>query len=102
MPRCSRAVMLATPGVENPSSAERDLLECSEGTRVSSPETLRRQMRVDVDQAGWLARKDVNVRIAQLAPPFVSVPPAKYGGTELVVHNLTEELVRRGHEVTLF
>jgi len=42
------------------------------------------------------------LRIAQLAPPFVPVPPAKYGGTERVVSLLTEELVRRGHSVTLF
>ncbi len=42
------------------------------------------------------------MRIAQLAPPFESVPPARYGGTERVIATLTEELVRRGHEVTLF
>ncbi len=42
------------------------------------------------------------MRIAQLAPPFESVPPARYGGTERVVFTLTEELVRRGHDVTLF
>ena len=42
------------------------------------------------------------MRIAQVAPPFQSVPPAGYGGTERVVSLLTEELVRRGHEVTLF
>src|SRR5579871_6434084 len=42
------------------------------------------------------------MRIAQVAPPFESVPPAHYGGTERVVSLLTEELVRRGHEVTLF
>jgi glycosyltransferase involved in cell wall biosynthesis len=42
------------------------------------------------------------VRIAQVAPPFETVPPARYGGTERVVATLTEELVRRGHEVTLF
>ena len=42
------------------------------------------------------------MRIAQLAPPFESVPPRAYGGTERVVHVLTEELVRRGHDVTLF
>jgi glycosyltransferase involved in cell wall biosynthesis len=41
-------------------------------------------------------------RIAQLAPPFETVPPARYGGTERVVSTLTEELVRRGHDVTLF
>ncbi|MDQ6670509.1 MAG: glycosyltransferase family 4 protein [Chloroflexota bacterium] len=42
------------------------------------------------------------MRIAQLAPPFECVPPARYGGTERVVSTLTEELVRRGHAVTLF
>jgi glycosyltransferase involved in cell wall biosynthesis len=42
------------------------------------------------------------MRIAQVAPPFERVPPSGYGGTERVVHTLTEELVRRGHEVTLF
>ncbi len=42
------------------------------------------------------------MRIAQLAPLAESVPPKGYGGTELVVSQLTEELVRRGHEVTLF
>src|SRR5579885_168467 len=42
------------------------------------------------------------MRIAQLAPVVERVPPHMYGGTELVVNLLTEELVRRGHEVTLF
>ena len=42
------------------------------------------------------------MRIAQIAPLFESVPPVRYGGTERVVHYLTEELVRRGHEVVLF
>jgi glycosyltransferase involved in cell wall biosynthesis len=42
------------------------------------------------------------MRIAQIAPLHESVPPKFYGGTERVVSWLTEELVRRGHEVTLF
>jgi glycosyltransferase involved in cell wall biosynthesis len=42
------------------------------------------------------------MRIAQVAPLWELVPPKTYGGTELVVHLLTEELVRQGHEVTLF
>jgi glycosyltransferase involved in cell wall biosynthesis len=42
------------------------------------------------------------MRIAQIAPLAESVPPKLYGGTERVVHWLTEELVRQGHEVTLF
>lgn len=49
-------------------------------------------------------RLNVNdkLRIAQLAPLHESVPPKLYGGTERVVSYITEELVRRGHEVTLF
>ena len=42
------------------------------------------------------------MRIAQVSPLFESVPPASYGGTERVVSYLTEELVRQGHDVTLF
>src|ERR1041385_5440264 len=42
------------------------------------------------------------MRIAQVAPLYESVPPKYYGGTERVVSYLTEELVREGHEVTLF
>jgi glycosyltransferase involved in cell wall biosynthesis len=42
------------------------------------------------------------LRIAQVAPLYESVPPKGYGGTERVVSYLTEELVRQGHEVTLF
>ncbi len=42
------------------------------------------------------------LRIAQVASPWYRVPPLLYGGTEFVVHYLTEELVKRGHEVTLF
>lgn len=42
------------------------------------------------------------MRIAQVAPLAESVPPPGYGGTERVVSYLTEELVRQGHQVTLF
>lgn len=42
------------------------------------------------------------MHIAQMAPLAESVPPKLYGGTERVVFWLTEELVARGHEVTLF
>ena len=41
------------------------------------------------------------LKIAQVAPFEESVPPPKYGGTELVISNVTEELVRRGYQVTL-
>src|SRR5689334_1241155 len=44
----------------------------------------------------------MQLRIAQLAPPFESIPPVGYGGTERVVSTLSEELIRRGHDVTLF
>jgi glycosyltransferase involved in cell wall biosynthesis len=42
------------------------------------------------------------MRIAQLAPPWITVPPAGYGGTEWVVQQLCDELVARGHEVVLY
>jgi len=51
------------------------------------------------DLAGSRSRR---LRIAQIAPLYESVPPRLYGGTERVVSYITEELVRRGHEVTLF
>ncbi len=41
------------------------------------------------------------MKILQVAPLWEDVPPKTYGGTELVVHILCEELVKRGHEVTL-
>jgi glycosyltransferase involved in cell wall biosynthesis len=42
------------------------------------------------------------VRIALVSTPFVTVPPPRYGGTELIVAELAEGLVARGHDVTLF
>ena len=42
------------------------------------------------------------MKIAQVAPLWESVPPQCYGGTERIVSYLTEELVRLGHDVTLF
>jgi glycosyltransferase involved in cell wall biosynthesis len=41
------------------------------------------------------------MRIVEIAPWEEPVPPAKYGGTELVVYNVTEGLVEKGHEVYL-
>ena len=42
------------------------------------------------------------MKIAQVAPLFERVPPKRYGGTERIISYLTEELVRQGHDVTLF
>ena len=42
------------------------------------------------------------MKIAQIAPPWISIPPKNYGGTEVVIYNLVEELVAQGHDVTLF
>jgi glycosyltransferase involved in cell wall biosynthesis len=42
------------------------------------------------------------MRIAQIAPPWFPVPPPGYGGVELVVAQLADHLVERGHDVTLF
>ena len=45
---------------------------------------------------------EYSLKIAQIAPLIESVPPRLYGGTERIVSYLTEELVRLGHDVTLF
>jgi glycosyltransferase involved in cell wall biosynthesis len=42
------------------------------------------------------------LRIAQIGPLYERIPPKLYGGTERIVSYITEELVRRGHDVTLF
>src|SRR5712671_4610586 len=42
------------------------------------------------------------MKIAQVSPLYESCPPRLYGGTERIVYYLTEELIRLGHEVTLF
>jgi glycosyltransferase involved in cell wall biosynthesis len=42
------------------------------------------------------------MRIAQLSPLWLEVPPFTYGGTEYMISLLTEELIKRGHQVTLF
>ena len=56
--------------------------------------------RVVVGGSGGQAEDPL--RIAMLAPPWISVPAPGYGGVESVVSTLTEALVRRGHDVTLF
>lgn len=42
------------------------------------------------------------LHIAMISTPFIPVPPRDYGGTELIVHELVEGLLDRGHHVTLF
>jgi glycosyltransferase involved in cell wall biosynthesis len=42
------------------------------------------------------------MRIALVSTPFAAVPPVHYGGTELIVHELAEGLVARGHDVALY
>jgi glycosyltransferase involved in cell wall biosynthesis len=42
------------------------------------------------------------LKIAQIAPPWIAVPPHGYGGIEWVVALLADELAERGHDVTLF
>ena len=52
--------------------------------------------------ASGIRRWASDMKIAQVSPLFERVPPAAYGGTERIISYLTEELVRRGHELTLF
>src|SRR5438067_8891897 len=57
---------------------------------------------VQSNMVSRIVEQEKPLRIAQVAPLYESVPPRYYGGTERVVSYLTEELVRQGHEVTLF
>lgn len=45
---------------------------------------------------------NTSMKIAQIAPPWLPIPPMTYGGTENVIYNLVEQQVAQGHEVTLF
>src|SRR5688500_20359089 len=47
-------------------------------------------------------KPDAPLRIAQLSPLWTRVPPSTYGGVELLLKLLVDELVARGHDVTLF
>src|SRR5689334_9491053 len=42
------------------------------------------------------------MHIGLIGPPFIAVPPARYGGTELFIANLACELHARGHDVTVY
>ncbi len=60
-------------------------------------------MKKTTDSTPGAGREDSRrLRIAQIAPLYERLPPKLYGGTERVVSYITEELVKRGHEVTLF
>jgi glycosyltransferase involved in cell wall biosynthesis len=59
-------------------------------------------MRVFANSCSSDDSRRKTMRIAQVAPLTEAVPPKFYGGTERVVHWLTEELVSLGHDVTLF
>src|SRR4051794_4173248 len=47
-------------------------------------------------------RGRAELRIAEIAPPWVKVPPERYGGIEWIISLLTDGLVERGHDVTLY
>jgi len=42
------------------------------------------------------------MRVALIGPPFIEIPPRRYGGTELFIGNLARELYRRGHDITVY
>src|SRR5579863_9211322 len=73
-------------------------LKCGPPQRLKKPAPLALPARREphISTSGYC------MKIAQVAPLYESVPPKLYGGTERVVSYLTEELVRLGHDVTLF
>ena len=50
----------------------------------------------------YFVRREAAIRIALIAPPFISVPPKRYGGTELFVANLARGLTKLGHDVVVY
>src|SRR5690606_11734858 len=70
--------------------------------RVSEPEGAREPAGVWLPGSRRRVRNDTAMRIAILSTPFIPTPPPQYGGTELVIAELVEGLVERGHDVTLF
>jgi len=58
--------------------------------------------RPNEGKGGYSHTGTPRLRVAQVAPLYERIPPKLYGGTERVVSYITEELVRRGHQVTLF
>src|SRR5947209_2715203 len=73
---------------------------------ISGDRKSRERTRGDSARLRVAARRQekggVRMKIAQVSPLYESCPPRLYGGTERIVHYLTEELVGLGHEVTLF
>lgn len=71
------------------------------GGRLRKSLLIVRGIRFIVESA-VIDKGEVKMRIAQVAPLHESVPPKMYGGTERILHWLTEGLIEKGHEVTLF
>src|SRR4026209_1780772 len=63
---------------------------------------MQRDRRSALVAASSMTDAPRRLRIAQVAPPLDPRPPSAAGGTERIVHELTTELVRRGHDVTVF
>jgi glycosyltransferase involved in cell wall biosynthesis len=68
------------------------------------PEPLVKHTKPEVflPNANMFPKKRRFLRVAQVAPDYYPIPPKNYGGIERVVYDLTEELVKMGHEVYLF
>ncbi len=92
--RFQTCVVAAPADAEVPSATTGPRERCVDAVPPGVPSMSRSDVAV--------ATTRMRLRIALLAPPAERVPPALYGGTERVVSALTEELVRRGHRVTLF
>ena len=88
------------------------LLSNSEGL-CPSDSAIRSRLSVHLNSHSgpWLAVDDFIgvihltqplLRIALIGPPFIEIPPRRYGGTELFIGNLASELYMRGHDVTVY
>jgi glycosyltransferase involved in cell wall biosynthesis len=115
LPRCSRSILTSTPTIFVVDDVEdgvvqlmgRPSTEAAVQRAIQDVERIPNVRRFSMARSDDLSGRECRerrgtMRIAMVAPLMESVPPALYGGTERVVSVLTEELVRRGHEVTLF
>ena len=66
---------------------------------VSYYKVLCLEFRTVLNEPG---KMQTTLRIAQIAPPWIPIPPKHYGGTENVIYHLVEEQIAQGHDVTLF
>ncbi len=102
--RCGQAdaTLTSHPLAETSTQSQSSTLRSRQLGAMVQCGTMLSTVAFRVDDDSRSPAPSASMRIAQIAPLMESVPPRLYGGTERIVSWLTEELVRQGHDVTLF